>query len=48
MMKVLIGVVLIGDDGDVTRDGDDGAVIESDDNIMTMTIPRMEDDEQHS
>ena len=33
---------------DVTNDGDDGDVVENDDNIMTMAIPVMEDDEQRS
>ena len=44
MMKMTVGY----DGDDVTDDGDDGDVIENDGNIMTMAIPRMEDDEQHS
>ena len=43
MMKVLVG----DDVDDVTHDGDDGDVIEND-NIVAMTTPMMEDDEQHS
>ena len=44
MMKMIVG-----DDGDyVTDDGDDGDVIENDDQIMTMTITIMDNDEQHS
>ena len=43
MMKVCVG-----DDGhDVTHDGEDGDVIEND-NMLTMTISMVEDDEQHS
>ena len=42
--------MMVGDDADdVTREsGDDDDVSENDGNIMTMAIPKMEDDEQHS
>ena len=44
MMKMMVG----HDGDDVTNHGDDGDVIETDGNIMTMAIPMMEDDEQQS
>ena len=36
--------MVVGDDGDDATD--DGDAIECDDNIMTMTIPMMENDER--
>ena len=40
--------MMVGDDGhDVADDGDDGDAIQNDGSIMTMAIPKMEDDEQH-
>ena len=44
MMKMMVG-----DDGDdVTGESDDGNVIENDGNIVTVAMPIIKDDEQHS